>query len=90
MITGGAIPGSRVNLRLLKKKKSYYETQIVEILEKSPIELEYPNNPYGMSGGWKWINIDYSKQLEIKEEQVKDALRSINKLQKDINFLPIV
>lgn len=89
MITGWAIPGARVNLRLLKKRKSYYETQIVETLEKSPIEQQHPTNKYGMSGGWKWINIPYEEQLKIKQEQVEEALHNLKKLQSEINFLPI-
>lgn len=89
MITGGAIPGAVVNLRLLKKRKNYFETQIVDTIKKSPIEVEHPTNKYGMSGGWKWINIPYEEQLKIKEEQVKEALFNIEKKQGDLNYLPI-
>ena len=59
LITGWAIPWSIVNLKVLKKKKRFIETQIVEIIQKSPIEKIHKNNPYGESGGWKWINIPY-------------------------------
>ena len=89
MITGWAIPGAVVNLRLLKKRKGYYETQIVDTIKKSPIEKQHPTNKYGLSGGWKWINIPYEEQLKIKDEQVKDALRNLNKLQENIHFDPI-
>jgi len=61
-------------LRVIKKKKSFLETQIVDIVKKSDIEIKHPTNKYGMSGGWKWINIPYEEQLKIKEEQVKEAL----------------
>lgn len=86
MITWGAIPGAIVNLRLLKKRSSYFETQIVDTIKKSPIEKEHPTNKYGLSGGWKWINIPYEEQLKIKEEQVKDALRNLDKLQENIHY----
>lgn len=89
MITWWAIPGAIVNLRLLKKKKNYYETQIVDTIQKSPIEKQHPTNKYGLSGGWKWINIPYEEQLKIKDEQVRDALRNLNKLQENIHFDPI-
>ena len=88
-VTGGAIPGTVANLRVLKKRKAFLETQIVEVIEKSPLEVENPNNPYGMSGGWKWINIPYEEQLKIKEEQVKESLNKILKIQPDLTFLPI-
>ena len=89
MITWGPVPGAIVNLRLLKKRKSYYETQIVETIKKSPIEVQHPTNKYGLSGGWKWINIPYEEQLKIKQEQVEDSLRNLKKLQENITFLPI-
>ncbi len=79
MITGGPIPGAVVNLRVLKTKKNYLETQIVETIKKSPIEKQHPNNQYGLSGGWRWINIPYEEQLKIKQDQVIDALRGLNK-----------
>lgn len=89
MITWGPVPGAIVNLRLLKKRKSYYETQIVETIKKSPIEVQHPTNKYGLSGGWKWINIPYEEQLKIKQEQVEDSLRNLKKLQENITYLPI-
>ncbi|QFR39250.1 23S rRNA (uracil(1939)-C(5))-methyltransferase RlmD [Candidatus Gracilibacteria bacterium 28_42_T64] len=89
MITGGPVPGAVVNLRLLKKRKTYFETQIVETIKKSPIEIDHPTNKYGMSGGWKWINIPYEEQLKIKEGQVQEALHNLKKRQEDITFLPI-
>jgi len=88
-VTGGAIPWTVANLRVLKKKKAFLETQIVEIIKKSEFEVENPNNKYWMSGGWKWINIPYEKQLEIKEEQVKEALQIVEQKQANLPFLPI-
>lgn len=90
-ITGSAIPWEIVNLRVLKKKNDYIETQIVEIVKKSPIEKIHPNNPYWMSGGWKWINIPYEEQLKIKENQVKEAVFHLKKFQDNLEnvFLPI-
>ncbi|MCP4523096.1 MAG: 23S rRNA (uracil(1939)-C(5))-methyltransferase RlmD [Candidatus Gracilibacteria bacterium] len=90
MITGGPVPGAIVNLRLLKKRKNYFETQIVETIKKSPIEIEHPTNTYGMSGGWKWINIPYEEQLKIKQEQVEDSLRNLQKIQENIPYKQIV
>jgi len=63
----------------LRKKKRFIETQIVEIIQKSPIEKIHKNNLYGESGGWKWINIPYENQLEIKQSQVKEAFFVIEK-----------
>ena len=88
-ITGWAIPGSVVNLRVLRKKKRFIETQIVEIIEKSEFEVKNKNNLYWESGWWKWIDIPYFKQLEIKSEQVKEAFNLIEKKYSKQNFLEI-
>ncbi|PIE85251.1 23S rRNA (uracil(1939)-C(5))-methyltransferase RlmD [Candidatus Gracilibacteria bacterium] len=89
-ITGGAIPGSIVNLKVLKKRKDYLETQIVDIIKKSNIEKKHPNNIYGECGGCKWVNIPYENQLEIKENQVKESFFHIKKFQEDINIQSII
>lgn len=78
-VTWWAIPWTIANLRVLKKKKAFLETQIIEIIKKSPIEVENKENKYGMSGWWKWINIPYEEQLKIKQEQIKESLKSIEK-----------
>nr|MDD3719985.1 23S rRNA (uracil(1939)-C(5))-methyltransferase RlmD [Candidatus Gracilibacteria bacterium] len=79
-ITGGVVPGSIVNLRVLKSKKDYLETQVFEVIKKSPIEKIHPNNPYGINGGCKRVNIPYNEQLKIKEGQVKEAFFHIEKI----------
>lgn len=89
MITWWAVPGAIVNLKLLKKRSSYFETQIVETIKTSPIEKQHPTNKYGMSGGWKWINIPYEEQLKIKELQVEEALHNLSKFQENLPFFSI-
>ena len=84
-ITGWAIPGSVLNLRVIKKKNSFLETQIVDIIKKSPFEEKNKENIYGECGGCKWVNIKYEKQLEIKEQQVKEALHNLVKYDKDLD-----
>lgn len=88
-VTWWAIPWTVANLRVLKKKKAFIEAQIVDIIKKSLIEVEHPTNKYWMSWWWKWVNIPYEEQLKIKQEQVKEAFKHIEKYQNDINFLNI-
>jgi 23S rRNA (uracil1939-C5)-methyltransferase len=85
-ITGWAIPGSCVNLKIIKKKKDFYEAQITEVLEKSAIETE----SYDLFPGAPWMNINYSEQLKIKQTQIEESFFRIKNIQPDINFLPIV
>lgn len=88
-VTWWAIPWSIVNLRVLKKKKAYIETQILDTIKKSDIEVENKNNKYWISWWWRRINIPYNEQLKIKNEQVKEAFNIIEKKYGELNFLPI-
>ncbi len=89
-ITWWAIPWSIVNLKVLKKRKDYLETQIVDIIKKSNIEKKHPNNIYWECWWCKWVNIPYENQLEIKENQVKESFFHIKKFQEDINIQSII
>jgi 23S rRNA (uracil1939-C5)-methyltransferase len=85
-ITWGAIPGSLVNIKIIKKRKDFYEAQITKVLEKSKIETEN----YDLFPGAPWMNIDYKEQLNIKQNQIEESFFRIKNLQSEINFLPIV
>lgn len=85
-ITGGAVPQAVVHLRIIKKKRDYYEAQITKVVKKSPLETWN----YEVIPGTPWINIEYSEQLKIKEAQIKEALFHCKKYQAHIPFLPII
>lgn len=89
-ITGWVIPWSIVNLRVIKSRKDFIETQALEVIKKSPIEIPHKNNPYWMQAGCWWVNIPYEEQLKIKSNQVKESLFHLNKLQENIKLSPIV
>lgn len=84
-ITGGAVPGSVVNVRIIKKKSWFIEGQILETVKKSPLEKEANCDIFGLCGGCKWQTIPYEKQLEIKDAQVKESLFHLAKYQENIN-----
>ncbi len=78
IITWGVIPGSIVNLRILKVKKGYFEAQLLDTVKASPLEQKLPAH-YQVYGGCKWLPIAYEEQLKIKEEQVREAFHYIEK-----------
>lgn len=85
-ITGGAVPGTIVNIRITKKRKDFYEAQIREVIKKSPLETEN----YDLFPWAPWMNIDYKEQLKIKQTQIEESFFHIRKIQEEINFLPII
>ncbi len=84
-ITWWAIPWSIVNLRVIKRKSWFIDTQIVDIIKKSPIEKKHQNNPYWECWWCKWVNIDYKEQLKIKQNQVKESFFHLEKYQNNLD-----
>jgi 23S rRNA (uracil1939-C5)-methyltransferase len=72
----GAIPGDRVRAKLFKTKRAYGEARTIEVLEPSPDRIE----PVADHPGAPWQILPYERQLEVKAEQVDDALRRLGKL----------
>jgi 23S rRNA (uracil1939-C5)-methyltransferase len=72
----GGVPGDRVRAVLTKRKKAYGEARALEILEPSPDRIA----PDADHPGAPWQVLPYERQLEVKAEQVDDALRRIGKL----------
>ncbi len=69
----GAIPGDRVRARVFKRKRSYGEARVSELLEPGPDRIE-PRAPHP---GAPWQVLPYERQLEEKQSQVVDALERI-------------
>ena len=89
IITGWVIPESVVNLRVLKNKKKYLETQVQEVVKTSPYEQELPEK-FQVYGWCKWLPIAYEKQLEIKQNQVVEAFHHLKQYTRKTNFHPII
>jgi 23S rRNA (uracil1939-C5)-methyltransferase len=79
------MPGDRVRAVVTKRKKAYAEARAVDLLEPAPYRVE----PLADHPGAPWQVLPYERQLEIKAEQVGDALRRIGGLQ-GVELEPIV
>lgn len=86
-IKGWAVPSSIVDLRVIKKRKDYIETQIVNVRKKADFELNPKCSIFWKCGGCKWQTIPYKMQLEIKSKQIEESLFHLKKYQEDIDFL---
>ena len=72
----GAIPGDRVRAVVGKSKRGYAEARTLEVLDASPDRIE----PVADHPGAAWQVIPYERQLEVKQEQVADALTRLGRL----------
>jgi 23S rRNA (uracil1939-C5)-methyltransferase len=73
----GAVPGDLVRARITRSKRSFGEADTVELVEASPERVE-PRAPHP---GAPWQVLPYQRQLEEKEEQVRDALARIGRFE---------
>lgn len=74
-------PGDVVNIKLDKKKRSYAEAHIVDLVKPSPDRVTPTCEHFGVCGGCKWQHIPYESQLRYKRDQVVDALTRIAKVE---------
>lgn len=74
VFVAGAVPGDRILARVFKKKRSFAEARMLELLEPSSLRVDPRCEYFGTCGGCKWQHVDYAAQLEAKREAVEDAL----------------
>lgn len=74
VFVAGAVPGDRVRARIVKRKKSFGEARLLEVLEPSPLRTEPRCEYFWDCGGCKWQHVAYEAQLEAKRQSVAEAL----------------
>lgn len=80
IIVKNGVPGQKVRFFVQKKRKGKCEGRLVEVLEKSSLELEQvPCVHFGDCGGCTYQNLAYQEQLNLKENQVRELLAPVVK-----------
>lgn len=74
------VPGDVIDLKIIKKKKSYAEGRVVTVKEPSPLRVDPVCPHFGVCGGCKWQTTRYESQLQFKEQQVRDNLERLGHL----------
>ena len=78
VVVKNVVPGQKISFSITKVRKGRGEGRLLEILEKSPMELEHvPCEHFGICGGCTFLNLAYEKQLELKEQQVRELLEPV-------------
>ena len=75
------VPGDVVDVQTFKKRKSYYEGKAVRFHEFSEHRIEPVCQHFGVCGGCKWQNMKYDQQLYYKQNEVKNHLQRIGKIE---------
>lgn len=75
------VPGDVVDVQIRNRRRRFMEGTVVRYIEKSPLRAEPFCEHFGVCGGCKWQNLPYPEQLRFKEEQVRDQLTRIGKVE---------
>lgn len=75
-----AAPGDVVDIKVVSKKKSFFEGRIVKFHHYSVKRIEPRCEHFGLCGGCKWQHLSYEHQLFFKQKQVVDNFTRIGKL----------
>lgn len=75
------VPGDVVDVQTFKKRKAYYEGKAVKFHEFSEHRIEPICEHFGVCGGCKWQNMNYDQQLYYKQNEVKNHLQRIGKIE---------
>ncbi len=83
-----AVPGDIVDIQVRKKRKGYFEGQVVKLHKPSTLRQEPVCEHFGVCGGCKWQMLPYAEQLKFKEQQVIDQLTRIGQIQEpEVNHI---
>jgi len=74
VIVKNSIEGQKVLFSVNKMKKGKAEGRLLEVLEKSPVEVDSRCPHFGICGGCTYQTLPYEEQLKMKAGQVKELL----------------
>jgi 23S rRNA (uracil1939-C5)-methyltransferase len=84
----GVIPGDVAHVRVVRKKKSFIETKVMELVTPSPDRITPPCQHFEVCGGCSWQMLPYDKQLFFKEKEVMNNLKRLGHIEVQ-EYLPI-
>lgn len=76
-----AVPGDIVNLQVIKKKSSFMEARVLELINPSNKRQGAFCEHFGTCGGCKWQILPYDEQLYYKQKEVENNLKRIGKIE---------
>jgi len=75
-----ALPGQHLKVKIIKKKPSFAEAIIEEIITQSPDYIDPKCIYFNDCGGCTFQNLRYLAQLKIKKQQIEDVYTHLTKL----------
>ncbi len=85
-----ALPGDTVKVKAMKCKKNYGYARLLEVIEASPHRIGPRCSIAGKCGGCSLQHFNYERQLEYKQNKVKNCLERIGGFKGEITLEPII
>jgi 23S rRNA (uracil1939-C5)-methyltransferase len=85
----GALPGERVTYSSYRKKPSFEQAQVVDILQESVIRTRPKCTFFGTCGGCSMQHLEVRAQIAVKQRVLEDNLAHLAKLRAETMFRPI-
>ena len=77
VFTQKGLPKQKVEALVIKKNKKFLKARVLNVLKKSPDQIEPECIHFEDCGGCSFQNYNYDEQLKQKNQQVKDLLNHI-------------
>jgi len=86
-----ALPGERVRARVTNATASFARAEAVEVLRASPdrVQPRCPHARPGGCGGCDWQHADLAAQRRLKAEVIREQLRRIAGLDREVTVEPV-
>jgi 23S rRNA (uracil1939-C5)-methyltransferase len=85
----GALPGERVRLRVLKRRRQLEEAGLVDVLIASPDRVVPACAHFGICGGCSLQHLSAQAQLAAKQRQLLDNLERIGRVRPERVLAPL-
>ncbi len=85
----GALTGERVTYAAFRKKASFENAQVVDILRTSSMRVPPKCIHFGVCGGCSMQHVDAAAQVAVKQRILEDNLQRIGKVQPEAMLPPI-
>jgi 23S rRNA (uracil1939-C5)-methyltransferase len=74
---GGALPGEVIRFRRLRRHRGHDEAQLLEVISASPDRVIARCAHFGVCGGCALQHLSADRQIELKEQELRDALERL-------------
>jgi 23S rRNA (uracil1939-C5)-methyltransferase len=86
----GALPGERVRVVQVGRKRNYDVARLEAVLEPASERVEPPCAWYGVCGGCRLMHADIGLQRRLKEQNLFEALARIGRVSPEERLAPLI